>query len=83
MPINIEGRYSGPHSAFQVNDPILSWCKKFHQQLKQAVESESTYRLPMFPKPFTMPMAADRFAGGRGIALATHTIVSAKPTHKP
>ena len=36
----------------------------------------------MLPMPFTMPIAADRFAGGRGMALATHTAVRAKPSRE-
>lgn len=38
-----------------------------------------TNRLPRLPKPFTIPIATERFAGGRGMALDVHTSVSAKP----
>ena len=40
------------------------------------------YRLPMLPKPFTIPIAADRLAGGRGMAFDTHTNVNANPAKK-
>lgn len=40
-----------------------------------------THRFPIFPKPFTIPIAAERFEGGRGIALDTHTSVRAKPRY--
>ena len=33
----------------------------------------------MLPKPFTIPIAAARFAGGLGIAFETQTSVRAKP----
>lgn len=33
----------------------------------------------MFPNPFTIPIAAARLAGGRGMAFDTHTSVNAKP----
>ena len=38
-----------------------------------------TDKFPIFPNPLTIPMAAARFVGGRGIALDTHTNVKAKP----
>ena len=39
-----------------------------------------TNKFPRLPNPFTIPIAADRFAGGRGIALDVHTNVRAKPS---
>ena len=42
-------------------------------------EQVKAYRLPIVPKPFTIPIAADRLAGGRGIAFDTHTNVNENP----
>ena len=42
-------------------------------------EQIKTYRLPIVPKPFTIPIAADRLAGGRGMAFDTHTNVNENP----
>ena len=41
-----------------------------------------TDRFPKFPKPLTIPMAADRLAGGLGTALETHTRVRANPVER-
>ena len=40
-----------------------------------------THKLPIFPNPLTIPIAAARFAGGRGMAFETHTSVSANPAY--
>lgn len=40
---------------------------------------QGTDRLPILPTPLTRAIAADRFAGGRGTALDTHTRVIANP----
>lgn len=42
-------------------------------------DHEKTYKLPKLPIPFTRAIAADRFAGGRGIAFDTQVSVIAKP----
>ena len=42
----------------------------------------TTDKFPKFPKPFTIPIAADRLAGGLGTALDTHTRVRANPVEK-
>ena len=43
---------------------------------------EKDYRIPIPPKPFTIPIAADRLAGGRGMAFDTHTNVNAYPAEE-
>lgn len=43
------------------------------------LEDQDPHRFPRLPKPLTIPIAAARFAGGRGIALDVHTNNSANP----
>jgi hypothetical protein len=43
---------------------------------------QKDYKFPKFPNPLTRPMATERFAGGRGIALATQTNVNVKPARQ-
>ena len=40
-----------------------------------------TYIFPQFPMALTIAMDAARFAGGRGIVLAVHAKVKAKPSN--
>ena len=50
--------------------------------IKRDVDEESdecTYIFPQFPIALTIAMDAARFAGGRGIVLAVHAKVKAKP----
>ena len=50
--------------------------------IKRDVDEESdecTYIFPQFPMALTIAMDAARFAGGRGIVLAVHAKVKAKP----
>ena len=50
--------------------------------IKRDVDEESdgcTYIFPQFPMALTIAIDAARFAGGRGIVLAVHAKVKAKP----
>ena len=82
----IDWWYSGLQFDCQMYDPALS-DKRVRQASGEHDTTTTTYRFPRFPNPLTSPIAADRFAGGRGTAFATHTNVSVNPacaqTHQP
>ncbi len=47
--------------------------------IKHKDDASLTYKFPRLPIPLTIAILTERLAGGRGIALETHTAVSAKP----
>ena len=76
----IDCLYAGAQDDFQTYDPILIQNVNQSDSNHNEQLSSQTHRLPMFPTPLTIAMAADLLAGGRGITLETQTAVSANPT---